>query len=141
MIRLFVDGRPAGMLSGPGAVCRLTLEALAADGAAVPYRVTFEATEARLVASDGAAAFRRLLLLAPPVCPPEPSRADDEEALQAWVDWTPGDRLETVANLVNLDRPAEDLAVDVWAELNAGSDMAAALAKVCGARPATAAKS
>ncbi|MCK5089141.1 MAG: hypothetical protein KAQ88_04100 [Hyphomicrobiaceae bacterium] len=122
MIRLFVDGQHAGLLSGPGARCRLTLEAFAGDGERPAYRVTFPAKEARIVTSEDGARLRRVLLL------------DDWKPDEDGPEARPLVDLVTVANLVNLDKSAEDLAEEMWRELNKDPDMAAALAKVCGAR-------
>jgi hypothetical protein len=134
VIRLFVDGQHVGLLSGPGARCRLTLEAFAGDGERPAYRVTFPAKEARLVTSEDGARLRRVLLLddwKPRACCEDFPDCDHDEEPEA----RPLVDLVTVANLVNLDKSAEDLAEEMWRELNAGADMAAALAKVCGARP------
>lgn len=127
MIRLFVDGQHVGLLSGPGARCRLTLEAFAGDGGRAAYRVEFPAKEARIVTSEDGARLCRVLLL-------DEWKPDEDEA---GPEARPLADLVTVANLINLDKCAEDLAAEMWRELNAGADMAAALAKVCGARLAT----
>lgn len=135
MIRVFIDGQRMAPLGGPGGSCvlRIGLGAVAADGERQVYHVAIEAKEARIVTTEGGAAIRRILLLAPPEYPPEPGPDASPEELDAWQDWTPGDRLETVANFVNLDTPAEVLAGELRQAFQEG-DHVAAVERLLGAR-------